>query len=284
MPLTTTAAIMSHARRHGVIAFNVVTLEQADGLIAGAEAAERPVILQVSEHCLEFHARGARAFLCGLTELVRQGRALASIHLDHIETPSWLRVGAGTGVSSAMVDASRLSFAENVRTVADLTQMLHADGWYVEAELGEIGGKRGAHASGVRTDPDEAAVFVSATGIDALAVAVGSSHGMSTADATLDDELIAAIADRVSVPLVLHGSSGVSAAGIRQAVAVGITKVNIGTRVATTYSDALRRSFEQNPATDPRPHLRAARDAVSATAVEILSSLTGENGGGRNAL
>ena len=99
-----------------------------------------------------------------------------------------------------------------------MTEQCHAGGVWVEAELGEVGGKDGAHAPGVRTDPDAAADFVRATGVDALAVAVGSSHAMLTRDAVLDDALIAEIAGKVSTPLVLHGSSGVPDAGLASAV------------------------------------------------------------------
>ena len=116
-------------------------------------------------------------------------------------------------------------------------------GIWVEAELGEIGGKNGVHAPGARTRPDEAAVYVAATGVDALAVAVGSSHAMLTRDAALDLELIAKIRDAVSLPLVLHGSSGVPDAGLAAAVRAGMTKINVATQLNKAFTAAVRASL-----------------------------------------
>src|SRR4029077_8861923 len=120
------------------------------------------------------------------------------------------RRAADEGYGSVMVDASALDYASNVETTAPLSAELHAQGVWVEAALGEVGGKDGAHAPGVRTDPGAAARFVVATGVDALAVAVGSSHAMTARTAQLDHDLIAALRATVPVPLVLHGSSGVA--------------------------------------------------------------------------
>src|SRR5690606_12230299 len=118
------------------------------------------------------------------------------------------------GFGSVMIDASTLPYADNVAETARAVEYLNSRGLWVESEIGQVGGKDGeaplsAHAPGARTSPDEAAAYVADTGVDALAVAVGSSHAMTTRDAALDHELIAAIRDAVAIPLVLHGSSGV---------------------------------------------------------------------------
>ncbi len=135
---------------------------------------------------------------------------------------------------------------------------------WVEAELGEIGGKDGAHAPGVRTDPDEAAAFVAATGVDALAVAVGSSHAMTTRDARLDDDLIARIAAAVAVPLVLHGSSGVPDDGLASAVRHGMVKVNVATHLNAVMTRAVRAALAaDDTVVDPRRWLGPGRDAVA---------------------
>ena len=132
-----------------------------------------------------------------------------SLHLDHVEDDDLLRRAADVGISSVMYDASKLDYDKNVEATRAAREWAHANGLYLEAELGEVGGKDGAHAPGVRTDPGEAAEFVAATGVDALAVAVGSSHAMTDRSAALDHALIAELARAVPVPLVLHGSSGV---------------------------------------------------------------------------
>jgi len=131
-----------------------------------------------------------------------------------------------------------------------------------------VGGKDGAHAPGVRTDPGDAAAFVDATGVDALAVAVGSSHAMRERTATLDHDLIARLHAKLAVPLVLHGSSGVPPQELRAAIAAGMTKVNIGTLLGRSFTGALREALAADPRIiDPRKVLRPAREAV-AKAVE----------------
>lgn len=275
MPLASTSSIVARAHRGGIgaAAVNVVTFEQAEAVIEAAELEKLPTIIQVSERCLVFHGARARPFLAAITELAHASSTDVSVHLDHIETRAWLDNGVGTGVSSAMVDASRSGFAENVAFVADAAAWCHDNGWHVEAELGAIGGKNGAHAPGVRTDPREAAEFVAATSADSLAVAVGSSHAMRSADATLDFDLIARLREAVPVPLVLHGSSGVQLGDLRRAIAAGITKVNVGTLVASAYTDAIRRRLADSDSPDPRRYLADARARVSETTRGILRAV-----------
>ena len=131
------------------------------------------------------------------------------MHLDHAEDPELALLAIDHGFGSVMYDGAKLDFADNVETTRRVVDARRAAGVLVEAELGEIGGKDGAHAPGVRTDPAEAARFVAETGVDALAVAVGSSHAMTERVAALDLDLIARLRAAVPVPLVLHGSSGV---------------------------------------------------------------------------
>jgi fructose-bisphosphate aldolase class II len=145
---------------------------------------------------------------------------------------------------------------------------------WVEAELGEVGGKDGAHAPGVRTDPDQAAAFVAETGVDALAVAVGSSHAMLTRDAVLDLDLVEALRQRVPVPLVLHGSSGVDDEGLRAAVQSGMVKVNIATHLNKALTAAAREALGADPdLVDPRKYLGPGRDAVTAEVARLLRVL-----------
>ena len=157
-----------------------------------------------------------------------------------------------------MFDASRLDYDANVAATARAARWAHEHDLWIEAELGEIGGKDGAHAPGVRTDPDDAAAFVEATGVDALAVAVGSSHAMVDRTAGLDLDLVATLAGRLAVPLVLHGSSGVPDAGLAAAVAAGIVKVNIGTILNVAFTTAVRErlaadAVAHRPPALPRP-------------------------------
>ncbi|HLY33335.1 MAG TPA: class II fructose-bisphosphate aldolase, partial [Jatrophihabitantaceae bacterium] len=151
----------------------------------------------------------------------------------------------------------------------------HDSGLWLEAELGYVGGKpgapAGAHIAGVRTDPVEAAAFVAATNVDALAVAVGSSHAMTRRTARLDVDLIAQLRAAVDVPLVLHGSSGVPIPELRASVAAGMTKINVGTALNIAFSDGVRASLGDS--VDPRSYLARARDAVTECVTELLAGV-----------
>jgi fructose-bisphosphate aldolase, class II len=150
----------------------------------------------------------------------------------------------------------------------------HDAGVSVEAELGEIGGKDGVHAPGVRTDPAEAAAFVEDTGVDALAVAVGSSHAMTSRTARIDLDLVAAMHAAVPVPLVLHGSSGVPDVDLVGAVEAGMTKINIATHLNAVFTQAVRDHLAANPSlVDTRRYLGAGRAAVEDETIRLMSML-----------
>jgi fructose-bisphosphate aldolase class II len=277
MPLVTTRELVDNAatRRIAVGAFNVITLEHAEAVIEGAERANAPAILQISENAVRFH-HGRLAPIAAAAAAVAEAASVpASLHLDHVEDDDLLRQAGACGMSSVMYDASKLDYDKNVEATRAAREWAHANGLYLEAELGEVGGKDGAHAPGVRTDPLEAAEFVAATGVDALAVAVGSSHAMTDRTAALDHELIGKLADAVPVPLVLHGSSGVPDAELAKAVRAGITKVNIGTILNVEFTAAVRATLRDDERlVDPRKYLRPARTGVAATVAHLLSVLS----------
>ncbi|MFD8977009.1 MULTISPECIES: ketose-bisphosphate aldolase [unclassified Streptomyces] len=277
MPLTSTDAIVDPAYEDssGVGAFNVVQIEHAEAIVAGAEAAGLPVILQISENTALYHGSLAPIGLAALA-LARAAAVPVAVHLDHAESGGLIRSAVDLGFTSVMVDASKLPYAENVAATRDITASCHRADVWVEAELGEVGGKDGAHAPGVRTDPEEARDFAAATAVDALAVAVGSSHAMTSRDAVLDFELIARLRKAVEVPLVLHGSSGVDDEDLARAVDAGMTKVNISTHLNRIFTRTARERLMAFPdLTDPRAYLGPARDAVSAEVARLLSLLAG---------
>lgn len=277
MPLVPTAAIVAAAERSrsAAAAFNVIHLETAEALAAAAEHAGAALILQLSENCIRYHG-SLGPILRSAVAVAEASTADLSVHLDHITDPALIRQGAAAGASSVMVDASALDYDRNVAVTAELTAWCHQRGIFVEAELGAIGGKDGVHAPGVRTDPADALSFVESTGADALAVAVGSSHAMLQRTAVLDTELIAALRAKLPVPLVLHGSSGVPDEELRRAVAAGMTKINISTRLASAFTAAVRDVLAADPAlVDSRRYLRPARDAVTTEAARLLRLLTG---------
>jgi fructose-bisphosphate aldolase, class II len=286
MPLAAMTEIIGPARAagRGVCAFNVIGIEQAEAITRGAEAARAPVVLQISENCVTYHG--------GLEPIARACLALAgsaavpvAVHLDHAADPALIRAAAGLGLGSVMFDASGLPYQENVQATAEVTEWCHGRGIWVEAELGEIGGKNGVHSPLARTDPGEAAGYVAATGVDALAVAVGSSHAMLTRDAILDLGLIAAIRGVVGVPLVLHGSSGVPDGDLAAAVGAGMTKINIATQLSKVFTAAVRDCLAAEPATvDPRRYGAAGRDAVASEVIRLLDLLGAVSAGAVDAI
>ena len=158
----------------GVGAFNVIHLETAEALVRASAQAQLPVILQISQNCADYHG-GLEPIALATLAIARRAQTPVAVHLDHAERPELVGEAVALGFGSVMFDGGALPYEENVAITAAVTQNAHAAGVYVEGELGEVGGKDGAHAPGVRTDPDEARAFVEATGVDALAMA--SSRG-----------------------------------------------------------------------------------------------------------
>jgi fructose-bisphosphate aldolase class II len=275
VPLTPTARILAAAERGGFAAgsFNVIQIEHIQAILAGAQQAKASVILQLSENAVRYHGSLA-PIAAAARAAAEQAGVPAALHLDHATRFELIREAADCGFGSVMFDGSTLPWAENVRATAEVTAWCHDRGLLVEAELGEIGGKDGAHAPGVRTDPDEAVAFVAATGVDALAVAVGSSHAMTVREAALDLALIAELRAAVPVPLVLHGSSGVPDETLAAAVTAGMRKVNIATHLNRLFTEAVRSKLAAEPElVDPRRWLAPAREAVASEVCRLLGVL-----------
>ena len=257
----------------GVGAFNVIQIEHAEALVAAAEQTDLPVVLQISENAVRYHGALAPIALATRT-IAERSSSPCVLHLDHAVSEELVDEALALGFTSVMFDGSRLGDEENRAATRAVVKRCHAEGVSVEAELGEIGGKDGVHAPGVRTDPQEAAQFVADCGVDALAVAVGSSHAMTSRTAELDMDLIAQIHLRVVVPLVLHGASGVSDADLVAAVRAGMTKVNIATHLNSAFTAAVREHLGEHPdVVDTRKYVGAARDAVAAEAARLLELL-----------
>lgn len=275
MPLVTSDLLIG-ARKAGtgVGAFNVIQIEHAEAIVTAAERIGAPVVLQISENAIRWHGDIEPVALATLA-IARASSADCVVHLDHATDESLVDRAVELGMTSVMFDASVLPYSENVARTADVVRRCHTAGVWVEAELGEVGGKDGVHAPGVRTDPAEAAAFVAATGVDALAVAVGSSHAMTERTAALDLDRVREIFAAVTVPLVLHGSSGVPDDEIARAVAAGLTKINIATHLNKCLTGALQSYLADNPAVvDPRQYLGAARSALTDEVARLIANIT----------
>ncbi|MGP6178276.1 class II fructose-bisphosphate aldolase [Microbacterium sp. A196] len=254
----------------GIGAFNVIHLETAEALVAASAEARLPVILQISQNCAKYHGALEPIALATLA-VARRAETPVAVHLDHAEDPALVDDAIALGFGSVMFDGGALPYDENVALTRSVASRAHAAGVYVEGELGEVGGKDGAHAPGVRTDPDEARAFVAETGVDALAVAVGSSHAMLDRSASLDIDLIAQLHTALEVPLVLHGSSGVADAVIVEAVRAGMTKINVSTHLNGFFTREVRSTLAANEQlVDSRKYIAPARDAVTNEAARML--------------
>jgi fructose-bisphosphate aldolase class II len=277
MPLVRTAEIVDDAVARGsaAAAMNVVQLEGVTAVVEGAERAGLPVVLAISENAVRYHGALAPLALAALAA-ARAAAVPVSVHLDHATRLELVQEAVALGLSSAMVDASALDYAANVAATAAAASTCRASGVWVEAELGEVGGKDGVHAAGARTDPDEARRFVASTGVDALAVAVGSSHKMVERTAALDLDLLRRLADAVPVPLVLHGSSGVPEDDLRAGVAAGLRKVNLATQLNKVFTAGVRSALDAAPdAVDPRGYLGTGRAAMAAEVERLLRVVSG---------
>jgi fructose-bisphosphate aldolase class II len=273
------------ARSGAVAAFNVITVEHAEAITTAAEMAGAPVILQISQNAVKFHDYRLAPISAAAVAIARAATVPVALHLDHVDDESLLRQATAHEFSSVMFDAAALPYKDNLARTHAAADWAHRNGLWLEAELGYVGGKpdapHSAHTAGVRTDPAEAREFVAATGVDALAVAVGSSHAMSTRTAVLDHDLVSAIRATVPIPLVLHGSSGVPNDSLRAAIYAGIAKVNIGTALNIAMTTAVRRALaDGSTVVDPRTYLSAGRSAMRSVAKDLISVISAVKGPG----
>ncbi|MFF8594247.1 ketose-bisphosphate aldolase [Streptomyces sp. NPDC015220] len=278
MPLAATSELVggAAAARSAVVAFNIITLEHIEAVVAGAEEAGASVVLQISENAVRFRYGRLLPLARAAVAAAERAAVPVALHLDHVQSDDLLRQAPEAGFSSVMYDASRLPYAENLAATRAAAEWAHAQGLWLEAELGEVGGKDGrppldAHAPGARTDPGEAHAFVSGSGVDALAVAVGNAHAMTERTAALDHDLLKGLAGAVDVPLVLHGSSGLPEGELAAAVTGGIAKVNVGTALNIAMTRAVRGYLAGHPeAVDSRKYLGVGREAMAAEVTRLI--------------
>ncbi|MER5537557.1 class II fructose-bisphosphate aldolase [Streptomyces mirabilis] len=282
MPLAATGDLVTAAAgaRTAVAAFNIITLEHVEAVIAGAESVAAPVVLQVSENAVKFRYGRLLPLARAAAAAAERASVPVALHLDHVQSDDLLRQASAAGFSSVMYDAARLPYEENLAATQAAADWAHAQGLWIEAELGAVGGKNGeppldAHAPGARTDPAEARAFVADSGVDALAVAIGSSHAMTTRTAALDHDRLKRLTAVLGVPLVLHGSSGVPDGELAAAVAGGIAKVNVGTALNIAMTGAIREFLAAHPeAVDSRKYLSVGREAMAGTVARLIRVLS----------
>ncbi len=267
MPLVPAGELLRQAEEGGyaVGAFNCNNMEILQAIIAAAEAECAPVIVQASQGAIGY--AGIEYIAAMALAAAARARVPVALHLDHGTSFEQVVRCIRAGFTSVMIDGSKLPLPENIILTKKVVEVARAAGVTVEAELGRIGGTEDDIAVDEReahfTDPQEAALFVRETGIDALAVAVGTAHGTYREKPQLDFPRIAKIKASTGIPLVLHGSSGVPEEDIRQAVRLGVRKVNIDTDIRQAFTAALRKALDENPREiDPRRVLGPGRTAA----------------------
>ena len=268
----------AHAGGFAVPAFNVSNLETIQGVLAAAESAAAPVILQVSPGAIAY--AGYEPLTRLVMDLAGAAAVPVVVHLDHCREPDAVARAVADGFDSVMFDGSRLAFDDNVAETCRLVAIARArdPGIAFEAELGVIGGREDTTPEAAlagRTTPDEAARFVAATDIDVLAPNLGNLHRMPDDSTELDLEGIRAIAAATGRPIALHGGSGIDQAQLRAAIAAGIGKVNISSRVTRALAAGIRSTWDADPdQLDLRRFLGAGRESVQAMAATYFE-LTG---------
>jgi fructose-bisphosphate aldolase, class II len=267
MALTSGREVLAAARAGGyaVPAFNIFNLEMLQAAFRAGEVERSPVIVQVSPRSVAYAGLHPLAALA--TALAERVPVPIVLHLDHGPGLAECRAALDEGFTSVMYDGADLPYTENVSHTRDVVAAAHVRGAAAEAELGQVGHASHEHLPAELTDPEEAGRFAEETGVDALAVAIGTVHGMTETGAVLDVERIADLARHVDAALVMHGSSGVDDETLARAVAAGIRKVNLSTALQRVFMDTLRQSAAApGHETDARAVLGDARDAVMESA------------------
>lgn len=268
------------SHRYAVGAFNINNMEIIQAISDAAQELHSPVILQASQGAIKY---AGIDYIASLGKLVADKYSIPiALHLDHGTDFNEIIKCIRKGFTSVMIDASKYSLDENIRRTKEIVRIAHSVGVSVEAELGKIGGTEEqivvSDAEATYTDPEEAKIFVEETGIDSLAIAVGTAHGIYKGVPKIDFDRIKEIDQRVQVPLVLHGSSGVDYESLKKAVEMGICKINIDTDIRATFAKAVQEFVKDNPKEiDPRKILGPARDAMKEIVKEKIQ-VFGSNG------
>ena len=273
MAFVTTKEMLDRAREGGyaVGAFNAENMDMVQAIIAAAEAEQAPVMIQTTPGTLKY--AGPKCFAGLVSRLARDAGVPVALHLDHGSSYELAEECAREGYTSLMIDGSKLPYEENVALTRRVVAM--ACGLPVEAELGTVGGKEdGMEAKPQYTDPDQAADFVSRTGITSFAVAIGTAHGVYKGEPKLDLERLSAVRARVDVPLVLHGTSGVPEDQVRECIRRGICKVNYATDLRIAFTEGVKQGIAEQPgAFDPKKYLAFGRRAVEERVRELIRLL-----------
>ena len=276
--------LAAQAGKYAIGAFNCENMEMAMAIVAAAEAQRAPVMLQTTPSTVSY--AGLDMFYANVRALAERASVPVALHLDHGSSYELAIAAMEAGYSSVMIDGSHESFEDNIAVSRRVVEVASAKDIPVEAELGKVGGKEddldGGSGNGY-TDPTDAVEFVKATGVSSLAVAIGTAHGVYVGTPVLDVARLAEIrkaleAAGVSIPLVLHGASGLTDESVRECIAQGICKVNFATELRQAYTAGVKEVLAKDPDVyDPKKYGKVAMAKVQAL-VEDRIKVCGANG------
>lgn len=266
--ILSTREMLLKAQKYGyaVPAFNIHNLETLQVVAETAMEMRSPVIIAGTPSTIEEYA--GPDYVKAMAEVAANKYNIPiAIHLDHFEDVEAIKKNIDIGFRSCMIDASKYDFEKNIGIVKTVVEYAHRFDTTVEAELGKLGGREDDlvvdEKDAMYTNPDDAAEFVERTGIDSLAVAIGTAHGLYKGEAKLDFDRLKEIRDKVSVPLVLHGASDVPDGLVKKAISLGICKVNVATDLKIPFSDAVKGFFNEHPKeSDPRKYMTPGKEAM----------------------
>ena len=281
MSLVTSKELLLDAQKNGyaIGAFNVENMEMVQAVVAAAEELSSPVILQTTPGTLKYAS--PEMYYANVLAAAQAAKVPVVMHLDHGSSFDLALRAFRAGYTSIMIDGSQKEFEENIAVTKSVVEACHAGGVPVEAELGKVGGKEddldGGNGNGY-TVPEEAAEFVSRTGVDSLAVAIGTAHGVYKGIPKLDLPRISQIAALVDVPLVLHGTSGVPDETVKECIQRGMCKVNYATDLRIAFTEGVKEYLQANPsAYDPKKYGAAGREKVKQYVMQKIL-VCGSNG------
>lgn len=267
MSLTTTRDMLLKAQREGyaVGAFNAENMEMVQAVIEAAEELKAPVIIQTTPGTLKYASPELFAAMVG--EEAAKASVPVALHLDHGSSYELAARALKAGYTSIMIDGSKEKFEDNVAISSEVVKMAHAMGIPVEGELGTVGGKEDNHSVSESeksyTDPAEAEEFAKLTNVDSLALGIGNAHGFYKGVPELKFDILEETKNRVTIPIVLHGASGIPDEDVKKATSLGICKVNFATELRDAYSKGVKAYLAENPDTfDPKKYGASGRDYV----------------------
>ena len=266
MPLVTSKEILLDAQKghYAIGAFNVENMEMVMAVLAAAEEQKSPVIMQTTPGTIKF--AGVDFYFANVAAAAKRAKVPVVMHLDHGNSFSMAMSAFRAGYTSIMIDGSKLPFEDNIALTKSVVEACHAGNVPVEGELGKVGGKEDDlenEDENPYTNPQEAKEFVERTGVDSLAIGIGTAHGIYRKEPKINLEVLDQISKIVDVPLVMHGTSGVPDNTVKDCISRGICKVNYATDLRIAFTKGVKEYMKENPdAFDPKKYAALGMDEV----------------------